>query len=343
MKNIIRKRNTPVATLIKNFCDKKSGKIVDSRKEILTRFEHLDWKDQKKIIAAFLKSGRSDRHWAYARCLEYWDESFQPILQELWDILHEERCSWAMLRHFPLEYLKEHKEEFTGHRSYFFICLRLAVDKNFVIEKDKLSLTDYLAVLYHTHRSISEDEASDILFRIVHKRCVEKYRLFSFELDQYVDIEKLEVVSPKHFRSVSVALYYLKKMEMFSVVEKFLDWNEAVESSILESDEYDSTYNNSFLRPYQYRTEAICMARKYAYLALDDKYKQTADPDIENIRHPEENIIEVGKMLMEAPARQEEPSEPNLAALEEMMAQNPTLGKLIDKLWLKTDNNTLPS
>ena len=52
----IRKRNTPIATLFKNYADKKSGKVSESRREIQRRFDCLDWKDQKKIILAFLDS-----------------------------------------------------------------------------------------------------------------------------------------------------------------------------------------------------------------------------------------------------------------------------------------------
>ena len=37
------KRNTPIATLIKNYTNKKSGKVSESRNEIQRRFEHLDW------------------------------------------------------------------------------------------------------------------------------------------------------------------------------------------------------------------------------------------------------------------------------------------------------------
>jgi len=46
----IKKRNTPVATLIKNYLNKKSGKVSESREEIQKRFDYLDWKDQKSII-----------------------------------------------------------------------------------------------------------------------------------------------------------------------------------------------------------------------------------------------------------------------------------------------------
>ena len=112
----IKKRNTPIATLIKNFVNKKSGKVIESREEIQRRFDYLDWKDQKKIVLAFLDSGKKDRQWAYAKTLEYWDKSFEPKIQKLWERLHEGNSSWAVIRHFPVEYLSENIEKFTEER-----------------------------------------------------------------------------------------------------------------------------------------------------------------------------------------------------------------------------------
>ena len=152
-----KKRNTPIATLIKNYVNKKSGKVADSRDEIQIRFDYLDWKDQKKILSAFLESGKTDRQWAYSKVLDNWDKSFEPKVKELWEQLHEDKCSWVVIRHFPLKYLSQNIDKFTEDRDYYFICLRLAEDKNFVIDKDKLSLTDYLAVLHHPARSITDE------------------------------------------------------------------------------------------------------------------------------------------------------------------------------------------
>lgn len=98
-----RKRNAPIATLIKNYVNKKSGKVSVSREEIKWRFDHLDWKDQKKILAAFLDSCMSDREWAYTKLLDYWDETFAPKVKELWETYHEYRCSWSVIRYFPLD------------------------------------------------------------------------------------------------------------------------------------------------------------------------------------------------------------------------------------------------
>ena len=87
-----KKRNTPIVTLIKNFVNKRSGRVTESREEIQRRFDYLDWKYQKKIILAFLDSGKKDRQWAYSKTLEYWDKSFEPKVQELWERLHEEKA-----------------------------------------------------------------------------------------------------------------------------------------------------------------------------------------------------------------------------------------------------------
>ena len=167
------KRNTPIVTLIRNYVNKKSGKVSESRDEIKWRFDYLDWKDQKKILIAFLDSCMSDREWAYSKLLDNWDKTFEPKVKELWGKYHEYKCSWSVIRYFPLEYIREHIDSFTDSRDYYFISLRLAVDKNYVIDRTKLSNTDYLALLYHSGRNISDDDARDTLFSIIHDYCLE--------------------------------------------------------------------------------------------------------------------------------------------------------------------------
>ena len=165
-------RNNPIATVIKNYLDKKSGKVTESREEIRRRFFGLDWKDQKRIMSAFLDAGKSDRDWAYSRLLDLWDDSFEQKVSDLWAKYHEFRCAWIIIRHFPLDYIKNNIYKFKADRDYYFICLRLAKDKNYVIDRTKLSKTDYLALLYHTEREITDDEARDYLFGIVHDYCL---------------------------------------------------------------------------------------------------------------------------------------------------------------------------
>lgn len=322
-----KKRNTPVATLMKNYINKKSGKVSDSRNEIQIRFDYLDWKDQKKILSAFLDSGKADRQWAYSKVLEYWDKSFEPRIKELWEELHEEKCSWVVIRHFPLEYLSENSDKFKGDRDYYFICLRLAENKDYVIEKDRLSLTDYLAVLYHTGRTISDEEARDIPFRVVYQLCVNGLPMFD-ELDRYTDASRGAIICPGNFQDVSLALYYLKKLNCAHVAWLFEEWNTQVREAIFNSPEFKAI-SNAPLDEFDYREGRIRIARKYAYLALDDKFKKPSDPDIDEVLQPKEWFIERPEAPKEVNIPESpipEPADP--AVLKEMMAKNPALEEL---------------
>ena len=310
------KRNTPIATLIKNYVNKKSGKVTDSRKEIRRRFDYLDWKDQNKIVLAFLESGMADRQWAYSKALNLWDKSFEPKIKELWELFHEEKCSWVIIRHFPVEYIARNIDKFTGERDYYFICLRLAQDKDFIIEKEKLSFTDYLAVLFHTGRNINEDEAHDILFQIVYENIMRRPSMDLPLLDRYTNRNKGAIITPIDFHDVSLAIYYLRKLNCGHVTSLFEEWNDSIRSDISNSPEFKAI-NRLNLDDYEYLEAAICVAKKYAYLALDDKYKNLSDPDVETIFQSKKFFDE---LILE---------EDDADVLKRMMEMNPSLEKLV--------------
>lgn len=337
----IKKRNTPIATLIKNFVNKRSGRVTESREEIQRRFDYLDWKDQKKIILAFLESGKKDRQWAYAKTLEYWDKSFEPKMQDLWERLHEEKSSWTVIRYFPEEYLSDNIDKFTEDRDYYFVCLRLAKDKAFEIDRNKLSNTDYLAVQYHTGRSIEEKEAERLLYKNVHSICLDCDPYFA--LDKYASVSKGTIISPISFKEVSLALYYIKKLELWSLASEFEQWNKKVMESEFNSPEFKAIpiYD---VDEVSYVHQMITIARKYAYLALDSKFKKPSDPSLEEMLKPKawycissELKYEDKETVEEAPMIHNDP-----AALKEMMENNPALGKLINTLALGAEEDTMP-
>ena len=279
-----KKRNTPIAQLIKQFRDKKSGKVVESREEIQKRFDYLDWKDQKAILLAFLDSTKTDRSWAYSKVLDYWDDSFIPIVKVLWEQEHEEKCKWVVIRHFPLEYLKDKQHEFNGDRDYFFLCMRFAEDSQYEIDKNRITCTDYLAVIYHTGRVITEVEAKDVLYNCIHDVCLDRYYI---ELDKNVKVAGMGLICVDSLRDVSLALYYLRMMDFISITKQFSEWINKVRTDIAMSQErLDVSYMD--LSDYERLQRGIAIAKKYAYLALDKKYKKASDPDIESILTPKE-------------------------------------------------------
>ena len=162
-----KKRNTPIATLIKNFVNKNSGKVSESRKEIRNRFPALDWKDQKKIISSFLDSCASDREWMYTRLFDYWDDCFAEQIKSLWEEYHEDKCAWVVIRFLNENYVKSQIDNFTGGRDYYFVCRRLAHNNDFQIERERLSAIDYLSVLFYSGKNLSDCEATEIFYKIV--------------------------------------------------------------------------------------------------------------------------------------------------------------------------------
>ena len=288
-------RNHPIATVIKNYVNKKSGKVSESREEIKWRFKALDWKYQKKILSAFLESGISDRDWAYGMVLDYWDKSFLPKIKELWETYHEYKCSWSVIRHFPQDYIVEHINDFTGSRDYYFICLRLAQDKDFVFDRSKLSNTDYLSLVYHAGREISEEDARDTLFRIVHDNCLEE--TYITQLERLGEGKYHNVISPLNFHKIRLAYYYIVKLQQYVVAKEFKDWNEAVEEAIYNSPEFEAIDRNEYYLDYEYNRHRVEVANIYAFQALDKKYKLPSDPSAKQMLQALEERLRHRKML----------------------------------------------
>lgn len=293
-------RNNPIATVIKNYIDKKSGKVTEARKEIQRRFFGLDWKDQKKIMAAFLDAGKSDRDWAYSRLLELWDDSFIQKLTALWDRYHEFRCAWIIIRHFPLDYIKNNIDQFNDDRNYYFICLRLAKDKNFKINRVKLSKTDYLALLYHTEREITDEDACDYLFSIVHDYCLGDSLLR--RLERVGKGKRGSVITPANYHKVNLAIYYLLRLGKEDVVQQFYEWNYKLEETIYNSPEFKMVEKIYGFDDYEYEHKRVEVADIYAYQALDEKYKSLFDSSIEDKQRSLKESLERDKKQYKAPS-----------------------------------------
>ena len=269
-------RNNPIATVIKNYVNKKSGKVTDSRNEIQRRFFGLDWKDQKKIMAAFLDSGISDRDWAYSRLLDLWDVSFEPQVLKLWETYHEEKCAWVIIRHFPKEFIKKHVDTFDEGRDYYFICRRLVDETDIVIDKKRLSNTDYLMALSHGNRHIVDDEATDILYEIV--RDIACHWSPSMELSRRFFPRRSEMMAATDFANISIALYYLEKMGNENVVSEFHLWEKNVQTSVRLSEEYKALEKEP-LSDYDYKENLADLFQKQLFYNLPSKYKTMTDEE----------------------------------------------------------------
>lgn len=294
-----KKRNTPIATLIKNFVNKDSGKVSESRKEIRNRFPALDWKDQKKIISAFLDSCASDREWMYTRLLDYWDNCFAEQIKSLWEEYHEEKCAWLVIRFLHENYVKSQIDNFSGGRDYYFVCRRLAHNNDFQIERKRLSAIDYLSVIFYSGKNLSDCEATEIFYKIVCEEC-EKDNLF-------INMRKVgrgTLFTIRDFAIISKALYYLESSNKTGVLETLEAWGENVAETIRLSEEY-TALNKAPLSDYEYNDRLKTIAKSYIAASLGIECKENY-------------------MFLDARKR-----------LEELERKNPVIDSLIDKLGLE--------
>lgn len=220
------KRNRPADTLIKEYTERVKGKVTSARHELHRRFEHLDYNQQKKILIANLKSTMSDRKWAYPRLLDYWDDSFMAPVLQAWDEYKEPRCSWAIVRHFPKEYIVAHFDELASiGRNYYFMCLRFSGDSDFTVDKERLAPMDLLSVAYRTGLVLTDDEALGCFLRIVAGLCRWDYNFMDYILET---IETADEFDPFRITELSRIKFYVGKLNL-KEAERIIDqWSAGI-------------------------------------------------------------------------------------------------------------------
>ena len=307
-------RNNPIATVIKNYMNKKSGKVTDSRNEIQRRFLGLDWEDQKHILEAFLESGKTDRNWAYSGLLRLWDDSFETKVLELWETYHEERCAWVVVRHCSEAYIINHLEELSVGRNYYFICLRMAGKNHFVIERSRLSGRDFVLAMHNAGRVLSHDEALDILYSEVSKWCLSNEPFYEVR-DVLRTLHRTASFSSTNIPNISTILYYLFEMRLSDVSVQFHKWDNKVNEVIQSSTEV-SELNKKKLSDWGYNQQLAFIAQKYLYHALPQQYKIVEDEEFDKqysqkivFSNPHYEMLEGGTDWIEDETSESAPAE----------------------------------
>lgn len=266
MKNIT-KHNRPINTVLKEYIERQKGKVVEARKELQRRFNGLDWNIQKKILVAHLKSSKSDREWAYPLLLNYWDKSFLPYVQEIWETFLEERCSWIVIRYFPKDYILNNLHLFDFKRNYMFICLRFGLDEGFVIEKEKLKPEDALYVHYRLGIGIQPDEAKAWLYEIAIDAVLNYYRN---DLDLRPSEQgRITELYPQRIRQLGRALYYVNEMGIEPTVSDFSEWCESVKQIMNNSLEWKELQQRNLL-DWEFNIRAYRIILKYIGINLNE-------------------------------------------------------------------------
>lgn len=165
------KKQESFDTLLKWAVERKRGKVSYAKRILTDGFNYYSYSQQVKIVKAFLFLSLGNRRFAYKRLSALWDKSFLDIVKQAWNEFHDEECGWLITRFFPKEFLAENLEALSTPYNYYFLCKRLGQEEWFVPVKDKfnptITIVRYLEAVSMTRYPIAEDEANELLYRMV--------------------------------------------------------------------------------------------------------------------------------------------------------------------------------
>lgn len=319
-------RNRPVATLIKEYTERRKGKLSSARRELQRRFDYLDYNQQKKILLAHLMSSMTDRQWAYPRLLNYWDVSFIAPVLNVWEEYHEPRCSWAIVRYFPKDYIIDHFEELASiGRNYYHMCLRFGLDGDFQVDKKRLAPLDYLCIAHKTNNIPTYDESLNCLFTIAVQECSNYFHFY----DYIIDSRRNEIFDPNPFLmdNINRAKYYIVEMKLDNVLQVFEGWS----IQVLDELNHNKVWNKlkTKLRlDYVFMSDAHKVLTETIKDKLPDELKALAkQADLHDDRYHNND-----SGIIESKPEYNDSNQLTLAAVN-----NPVLNDLIEKFNLKVD------
>ena len=137
----------PTPTLLRWYEDKKSGKVVFSRKALMDRFIHQDEEVKRTILKAFLKGGIKEMEWAARYLRARWTKSMTTLVEVCWKKTQNPVLAQVILRHIPDSFVLGEQERLAEATDYSYVCARLCDHKDFHVDPSRLTTPEYLYVL----------------------------------------------------------------------------------------------------------------------------------------------------------------------------------------------------
>lgn len=314
------KHNTPAATLIKNYKNKRSGKVSVSRREIQQRFNGMDWRHQKQILLAFISAGAADREWACRKMFAFWDNSFIPVVKTLWEQYQELPLSWLILRYFPKDYLKQNICRLSHGRNYYYLCQRLIDEEGFEVDKNRLYESDMIQLFKITKKKVTDEEISEVFFSMVRKICNGEYRssyMYDWDKD-YCSDNEWSILCNRKVRNILYDIdFCLCRSSLAAAIRM---WSDRMVKEVKEGNEY-RIIRQMEKHGQNIQTEFIALIKKYClkHLSLfdvDKEYKPILMHERQTCSQPKDLVNQYN-------------------VLNNMQIDNPAVEKLVDSFALE--------
>lgn len=167
-------RNESISVLLKDFINKKGGRVAVARIKLRDRFSKQSSQIQRKILKTMLHASKQDRMWAFNRLNHHWDNFFLKDVKTLWEQYHEEESGKVIIRHFPMEYVYDNMSILSTQDKYTNLCIKLIHHPKFHINKLMLRNgfvfsgnpeVEYLYILVKSRSKVEKGYVSNLLFQ----------------------------------------------------------------------------------------------------------------------------------------------------------------------------------
>ena len=172
--------------LLKDYVERRKGKIVEARRQLRRRFDGLDHDLQVEVAKAFLRQPcRTDREFMYRKLTSgiFWDDCLLEILKYLWENTYESGLAQVIAQRAEKDYVRRHYKKLVGKCRYGDLCIKIGA----VPEKERLTPWSYLYVTYQAGCKLKPKEGRQAVLGVVlnylHKtqEVIEKLDIFEVE------------------------------------------------------------------------------------------------------------------------------------------------------------------
>ena len=187
--------NLNARKLLKDYKERKKGKIVEARRQLRRRFDGLDHDLQVEVAKAFLlQPCKTDRDFMYRKLTShvFWDESLLDVVKHLWETTFETGLAQVVAQRAERDYVRKYYSMLVGKCRYGDLCIKMGE----VPEKGKLSPWSYLYVMSLTGSKLKPKEGRQAVLGVV----------LDYLHDTLEEIDKLDIFEIRHVKMMMLYL-----------------------------------------------------------------------------------------------------------------------------------------
>ncbi|WP_337483521.1 hypothetical protein [Prevotella pectinovora] len=140
---ILKTKHLEILDLLKKFQDRKSGKIVESRKILRDSFYFLRRKDKRLVLRAFLNGSKTDMDFASLKMQYRWFPELMPLLKERWLSVQTKEVALFIIHNTSKDYVLSQKHLLIKTLGYYQYLAETAPWGEEEVVSPSLNLPDY--------------------------------------------------------------------------------------------------------------------------------------------------------------------------------------------------------